>query len=165
MGGSVPGRAHLALPFAGAPGGALAAILAGLGLMAGAVMKINTKGFTPTVKIPDFKNASIPDLIAVFSGPSNTLKQLAQQELIARGDAASSALLTAMNAGDGTPKLARSEHRRKSHATAMAQPPPTAGPSTSAIVGMDICSIQASAVMTPREPESSLPKEVDIRVT
>lgn len=79
----------------------------GKGLMAGAVMKINTKGFTPTVKIPDFKNATIPDLIAVFSGPSNTLKQLAQHELIARGDTASSALLTAMNAGDATPKLAR----------------------------------------------------------
>jgi len=79
----------------------------GKGLMAGAILKINTKGFTPTVKIPDFKTASVPDLIAVFSGPSNTLKLLAQQELIKRGDAASSALLTAMSAGDGTPKLAR----------------------------------------------------------
>ena len=35
----------------------------------------------------------------------------------------------------GTPKRARAEHSRRSQASAIAQPPPTAGPSTAAIVG------------------------------
>ena len=36
----------------------------------------------------------------------------------------------------GTPKRARSEQMRRSHAIAIAQPPPAAAPSTSAIVAI-----------------------------
>jgi len=79
----------------------------GKGAQAGAILKVNTKDFKPTITVPNFKDLDINALVDVFKGPSQTLRLLAQRELIARGETALPALLKIMEGADDVPRIQR----------------------------------------------------------
>jgi putative membrane-bound dehydrogenase-like protein len=79
----------------------------GKGQQAGAIIKVSTKDFKPTTTLPKFKDLDVNALIDILKGPSQTLRLLAQRELIARGEPALAPLQKIMESGDETPRIQR----------------------------------------------------------
>lgn len=79
----------------------------GKGAQAGAILKIAAKGFKADLNLPKFKELDTDGLVHVLKGQSQTLRLMAQKELLARGEKAAPALLKIMEGGDDVPRMQR----------------------------------------------------------